>query len=246
MSYNDDSEYLDFLLRNKVLISTEEFQKTERLPIAAINYQNWRAINETYEKDKVVVIDNFLAGDCADRLRKFFLFFNNIEEFYPDYGSINLSRNNSQIWFPLLTNITEECKELMPFLRGKQFDRAWAFIYNNESGGVPVHADPAAININLWVTPDAGMNLKEGFNGLEIWKIYPPADWGYGNYNTQDRGNYNRVLSFLDENVPSKVTIDYKFNRVVVFDSMFFHKSNPVSSKPGYENRRINYTFLYK
>ena len=124
MSYNDDSEYLDFLLRNKVLISTEDFQKFERLPIAAIGPQDWAAINDTYSKDKVVIIDNFLAGDCADRLRKFFLFFNNIEEFYPDYGAINLSQSNNQIWFPLLTNITEECQELMPFLQGKKFDRA--------------------------------------------------------------------------------------------------------------------------
>ncbi len=246
MSYNDDSEYLDFLLRNKVLISTEEFQKADRLPITAIGPQDWGAINDTYNKDKVVVIDNFLAGDCADRLRKFFLFFNNIEEFYPDYGAINLSTSNNQIWFPLLTNITEECKELMPFLRGKQFDRAWAFIYNNESGGVPVHADPAAINLNFWVTPDSGMNLKEGFNGLEIWKIYPPADWDYGSYNSQSPESRKRVQSFLNDNAPSKVSIEYKFNRVVIFDSMFFHQSNPVSSKPGYENRRINYTLLYK
>jgi len=246
MSYNDDSEYLDFLLSNKVLITTEEFQKFDRLPITAINNQDWRAVNETYEKDRVVVIDNFLVGDCADRLRKFFLFFNNIDDYYPDYGAINLSKNNSQIWFPLLTNITEECKELMPFLQGKQFDRAWAFIYNNESGGVPVHADPAAININFWVTPDSSMNLKEGFNGLDIWKIYPPADWGYGNYNSQNPVSRKRVDSFLSENAPSKVRIEYKFNRVVIFDSMFFHQSNPVSSKPGYENRRINYTFLYK
>jgi hypothetical protein len=246
MSYNDDSEYLDFLLRNQVLISTEEFQKTERLPITAIGPQDWNAINDAYNEDKVVVIDNFLASDCAERLRKFFLFFNNIEDFYPDYGAINLSKNNSQIWFPLLTNITEECKELMPFLRDRQFDRAWAFIYNNESGGVPVHADPAAINLNFWVTPDSSMNLKPGFNGLDIWKIYPPQDWEYGRYNSQSPESRKRVDAFLNDNAPSRVSIEYKFNRVVVFDSMFFHQSNPVSSKPGYENRRINYTLLYK
>jgi hypothetical protein len=134
----------------------------------------------------------------------------------------------------------------MPFLHDRQFDRAWAFIYNNESGGVPVHADPAAINLNFWVTPDSSMNLKPGFNGLDIWKIYPPADWDYGRYNSQSPISRKRVDAFLNENAPSLVSIEYKFNRVVVFDSMFFHQSNPVSSKPGYENRRINYTLLYK
>lgn len=244
--YNDASEYLDFLMRNKVLISTEDFQKTDRLPIKALADRDWNAINEAFTRDRVVVIDNFLDPACTERLRKFFLFFNNREERYPDYAAINISRQNSQIWFPLLTNITEECRERMPFLEGKAFDRAWAFIYNNESGGVPVHADPAAININFWVTPDDCMNLKEGFNGLDIWKIYPPAEWDYGSYNSQSAGSMQRVTAFLEANVPSKVHIEYKFNRVVIFDSMFFHKSQPVSSKPGYDNRRINYTFLYK
>jgi hypothetical protein len=244
--YNDASEYLEFLLRNKVLISTEDFQKTERLPLKALADHDWRAIAEAFARDRVVVVDNFLDPACAERLRKFFLFFNNREERYPDYAAINISRQNSQIWFPLLTNITEECKEQMPFLDGKTFDRAWAFIYNNESGGVPIHADPAAININFWVTPDSCMNLKDGCNGLDIWKIYPPADWGYGSYNSQSADSMKRVAAFLEQNEPSKVHIEYRFNRVIIFDSMFFHKSQPVSSKPGYDNRRINYTFLFK
>lgn len=244
--YNDASEYLEFLMRNKVLISTEDFQKTDRLPIKVLADRDWNAVNEAFNRDRVVVIDNFLDPACTERLRKFFLFFNNREERYPDYAAINISRQNSQIWFPLLTNITEEAKEQIPFLAGKSFDRAWAFIYNNESGGVPVHADPAAININFWVTPDDCMNLKEGFNGLDIWKIYPPADWGYGSYNSQSTGSMQRVAAFLEANAPSKVHIEYRFNRVVIFDSMFFHKSQPVSSKQGYDNRRINYTFLYK
>ena len=155
MTYNDDREYLEFLLSNKVLITTEEFQKYDRLPATVLHEQDWPAINATYQREKVAVIDNFLNEEFADRLRKFFLFFNNREERYPDYASINLAKRDAQIWFPLMTNITEECKERMPFLHGREFDRSWAFIYNNQSGGVPMHADPAAININFWVTPDS-------------------------------------------------------------------------------------------
>ena len=43
----------------------------------------------------------------------------------------------------------------------------------------------------------------------------------------------------------SKKIIPYKFNRVVVFDSRKIHESLLSRFKEGYENRKINYTFLY-
>ena len=44
-----------------------------------------------------------------------------------------------------------------------------------------------------------------------------------------------QVKEFMVANAPAKQRIAYKFNRAVVFDSMFFHQSHPVSSKPGYD-----------
>ena len=242
MSYNDDSEYLNFLVRNNILICSEDYQKYDRLPISVIGEQDWDLINTTYEKERIVVIDNFLKEDIADRLRKFFLFFNIIEEAYPEYGAINFLKEPNKIWFPLLTNITEEIKEVAPFLEETRFIHAWAFIYNTVSNGVPVHADPASTNINLWVTPNECMNMQEGYNGLDVWRIYPPKEWEYRDYN----GNVNKITEYLTANPNTKVSIPYNFNRAVIFDSMFFHKSNPVYTKPGYDNRRINYTFLYE
>lgn len=38
---------------------------------------------------------------------------------------------------------------------------------------VGIHADPAAVNINVWLTPDESQ-ITGG--GLEVFKMIPPAD----------------------------------------------------------------------
>lgn len=243
MVYNDDREYLEFLLHNNIIISTEDdYKKHNRLLGKVLNPQDWSSINNSYNTNRVVVIDNFLIEEYCLRLRKFFLYYNKLEDRYGDYAAINFYKQQDRIWFPLLTSITEELKEAAPFLNDLICERGWAFIYDTQSMGVPVHADPASTNVNFWVTPNECMNKLAGHNGLDIWKIYPPGDWPWEDYNR----NATRINQFISENEPEKITIDYKFNRVIIFDSLFFHKTNPITCKPGYENRRINYTFLYK
>lgn len=241
--YNDNAEYIQFLLQNKILISKEQVGRDNNVENNVINTDlDWRSIAEEYETNRVVVVDNFLKESVALRLRDFFLFVNLREDIYSDYAAINFYRNiPGRLWFPLLTSITEECKTKIPFLKNTEFERAWAFIYNNTSNGVPTHADPAATNLNLWVTPDDCMNLEDGKNGLDVWKVYPPESWSYEKYNGDD----DAIKDFLLNKNSSKMNVSYKFNRVTIFDSRLFHKTQPVSSKPGYANRRINYTFLY-
>ena len=41
------------------------------------------------------------------------------------------------------------------------------------------------------------------------------------------------------------VTIPYRANRAVIFDSDLFHKTDRIDFKSGYLNRRINVTMLY-
>jgi hypothetical protein len=43
----------------------------------------------------------------------------------------------------------------------------------------------------------------------------------------------------------ANVTIPYKQNRAVLFDSALFHHTDKFKFKKGYENRRINLTLLY-
>jgi hypothetical protein len=41
------------------------------------------------------------------------------------------------------------------------------------------------------------------------------------------------------------VTIPYRQNRAVIFNSDLFHETDRISFRGGYENRRINVTLLY-
>jgi len=203
--------------------------------------QDWDYINKNYEQDSVVVIDNFLYNSFIIELRKYTLLTNVRHDIYPDYAALNFKREQKFLWFKILSNLVDECKVYMPFLKGYNFERAWSFIYDNISNGVGVHADPAAVNFNLWVTPDNSLHLSPEDNGLSIWKIKRPAEWEHKDYN----GNAEKSLEFIKENNITSTNIPYRYNRVVAFDSSYFHQSLPVRSKSGYQNRRINYTFLF-
>ncbi len=43
----------------------------------------------------------------------------------------------------------------------------------------------------------------------------------------------------------ANVTVPYKGNRMVLFDSSLYHRTDKLRFKPGYANRRINLTFLF-
>jgi len=117
-----------------------------------------------------------------------------------------------------------------------KYTRAWSFLYDSNCDGVGIHADPAGYNVNVWVTPDECV-LDTNKNGLLIWLIKPPKGMPWEEYNYNPPG-------VTEGHQPIK--IPYKFNRAVIFDSKYFHKTDSVSMKEGLENRRINFTFLYE
>jgi len=239
--YDDRKEYYDFLTENKFTFLFEPYT-FDKHPDSVLNQKlNWDDIAQTYEKEKVVVVDDFLQPDIAQKLKNYMLFLNVRQDKYHDYAAVNFYKRSDSLWFPVLTSIVDECKDKAIFLTGCDFIRAWSFIYNNKSEGVPPHADPAAVNFNLWVTDDSSMLHAEEHNGLDIWKVYPPSEWNWETYN----GDNKAIAEFLNKCGVAKTAIAYKFNRVVIFNSKFFHKTQPVQTKLGYSNRRINYTFLF-
>lgn len=130
---------------------------------------------------------------------------------------------------------------------GHHLKETWAYKYESSSDederrtGIHVHADDAMVNVNLWITPDEA-NLDPDSGGLVIYTVKPPREWSFNNFNAN--------WEYIDENLlrPSgyaNVTVPYKQNRAVIFDSFLFHKSDLHRFKRGYENRRINLTFLY-
>ena len=239
--YDDVEERNKFIADFKIPILYEPIDYSS-LPTTVFNRNHdWNLISKIYERDKIVVVEDFLEPEFTDTLRKYALITNIREDKYKDYSATNFSRKQGRLWFKLLSNIVDESKANIPLLNNFTFERAWSFIYSNVSGGVGIHSDPANITFNLWVTPEECIDDIQGFNGLEIWKVPRPADWTPELY----LGAGVNALALLEASNIKSTIIPYKNNRVAIFDSTFFHRSQPVRCKPGYQNKRINYTFLY-
>ena len=96
------------------------------------------------------------------------------------------------------------------------------------------------MNVNFWITPDDA-NLDPEHGGLVIWDVSAPLDWNFARYN----GDEEAARAFLAREGAKSITVPYRANRAVIFDSDLFHETDKIRFKQGYENRRINVTMLY-
>jgi hypothetical protein len=106
--------------------------------------------------------------------------------------------------------------------------------------GVHIHADDAAVNVNFWITPDAA-NLDPEGGGLLVWDVPAPANWDFSKFS----GEQAAIEDFLARNHARSITVPYRANRAVIFDSNLLHRTDAIRFRDGYENRRINVTLLY-
>jgi len=52
------------------------------------------------------------------------------------------------------------------------------------------------------------------------------------------------IRSFLAEKDARSMTVRYRANRAVIFDSDLFHETDRIAFQSGYTNRRVNITLL--
>jgi Flp pilus assembly protein TadD len=188
---------------------------------------------------KIVVVDDFLTVEALSLLRNFCLastVWNDIHE----EGYLG-AMPESGFAPPLLAQIAEELRCAYPAIFGSYpLVHHWAFKYDSTMGGIKVHADFAAVNVNFWITPDEA-NLDCNHGGLVIWDVAAPLDWDFPKYNAAD----SEIRKYLRNAGAKSVTVPYRANRAVIFDSDLFHETDAIHFRDGYENRRINVTMLY-
>ena len=190
-------------------------------------------------KPQIVVIDNILTEEALDKLRRFCLGSTVWRKVYeggylgalPEYGFA----------CPLLAQIADELRDAYPAIFAMHpMHYLWGFKYDSKMSGIALHADKAAVNVNLWITPDES-NLNPERGGLVIWDVAAPHDWVFQRYN----GDTEASRAFLRDNGAQSVTVPYRANRAVIFDSDLFHETDKIDFKDGYCDRRINITLLY-
>ncbi|MGW6793886.1 hypothetical protein [Streptomyces chartreusis] len=202
------------------------------------------AVEEQYLTNApgMVYVDDFLTEEALDELYRFCLestvWFGNRYA----HGRLGALMQDGFIC-PLLMQIAEELRDALPRLIGDRYPlrQMWGFKCGPQvPADVTTHADFAAVNVNFWVTPD-GANTDEHSGGLVVHDVDAPLSWGFDTYN----GRQDLIQPFLRRRRARSMTIPYRQNRAVIFNSDLFHASDAVSFRPGYENLRINVTMLY-
>lgn len=213
----------------------------ERLAVPAVNPVNGEdAARQWREKrPQILVIDDLLTEEALAALRRFCLgstvwrtgFESGYLGAFPEHG----------FSVPLLAQIAEELRCVFSGICGDlPLKYAWAFKYDSNMEGVHIHADDAVVNINFWITQDEA-NLDPESGGLKVWDAGAPPNCDYAKFASEQAG----IRDFLARNRATSVTIPYRANRAVIFDSELLHQTDKIRFKEGYRNRRINLTFLY-
>jgi tetratricopeptide (TPR) repeat protein len=208
-----------------------------------LNPENdWRAIEEQYFSSvpEMIYIDNFLSQLALEELRKFCListiwkreYRNQYLGAFPKDGFVS----------PLHVQIATELRQRMPRIFGDHsLEQLWGFKYSQKiTSGINVHADFARVNLNFWITPDEA-NLDPLSGGLVVYDVPSPPSWSFQEYNQDE----NQIYDFLAKNRAVSTKVHYKCNRAVLFNSNLFHETDEIHFRKGYENRRINITYLF-
>jgi len=185
------------------------------------------------ELDDIKIVDNFFTKECLDILKTRVLYGKYFDDKYKTYGATNYKPGQDYITDLIVKEIKN--KYVLP-----EFQRGWSFVYFENEAGVPMHADPSLINLNVWVSSNESVE-DSSKNGLNIYKLLPPSDWKRVDWNY----NSDEMKKYIMENNVSPIKIAYKSNRAIFFNGAYFHESNGVSMKDGVENRRVSYTLLF-
>ncbi|MGE5538049.1 MAG: tetratricopeptide repeat protein [Gemmatimonas sp.] len=188
----------------------------------------------------ITTVDGLLTPEALVSLRRFCLestiWFTDT---YPN-GYIG-SLGDDGFVCPLLLQIGRELPRALPnIFRGHPLLMMWAYKYGQRPEGISIHADYAAINVNFWITPDDA-NLDPASGGLVVWDREAPADWGFRIHELDQKA----LREFVDDARATAHRVTYRQNRAVIFNSDLVHQTDEIRFRPGYENRRINVTFLY-
>lgn len=214
-----------------------------RLSTDALNpSHDWNSLQNAYwsANPNFIVIDNFFSPSALHALHRHAL----LSPFLGTRPSFVASFLVDSLGSPLLAQVIEEMRIKMPqiFCPQHRLWNAWEFKYDDRMGkAIELHADQAAVNFNVWISPDDGTASRDS-GGLDVWPVVPPEDWQFEDYNNSiDREAIDKLLG----NATKPHKIPFRSNRAIIFQSELIHGSQKLLWKEGYSTRRINLTLLF-
>ena len=195
----------------------------------------------------VLIIDDLLTPQTLSLLRQLLL--KNTHWFQTktplEFGKYVGSYIDDGLNDPIFLELAKQLHQSMPrVMKGHHLRYLWAYKYDSEwESGINLHADQAAVNVNMWLSMEgADLEEEEYGGGLVVFTTKPPSDWDFESYNTNTDVVVEELLRPTNF---ANVTVKHKPNRAVIFDSALFHQTDKYRFKKGYENGRINLTLLF-
>lgn len=193
----------------------------------------------TDQEARFVYFDGLFTPDGLEALRTYLLYstiwHNDAQKGRGYLGAYA----TSGLMHPLVTRISATVERVLArVLDGAGLRQIWCYRNLGRSAGVGVHADFSAINLNVWLTPEA-FNLQPDSGGLVFYEKRAPADWSFERFNGDDEGIAATIADAPRTRVP------YRMNRAMIFDSALFHGSDRVLFENCFEGWRINMTMLF-
>jgi tetratricopeptide (TPR) repeat protein len=188
----------------------------------------------------VVVVDNVLSDAAFAAIRRFCLEATIWFDCKASGGYLGAYLHDG-FDAPVLIRLAHELRRRLPNLLGPHpLAQAWALKYTPGGTGTRPHADEAAVNINLWLTPDEAWRPASP-GGLRVHSVAVPDDWSFDDYNREPTAMNELVCAA----VSPPIDVPYRCNRAVIFDSRLIHETLPYDFRTAYADRRLNLTLLY-
>ena len=247
LKVKDDSFNIEELSSSmKIEISKILYNKSPKICSSNLMNENnnIEELENEYLKSKpeIIVIDDFLTTEALLELQKFCKNANIFKHTHSTGGYVGayLTKGLSN---EFILKLSEDLRiTYKNIFKNLKLTQAWIYKYESTKKGVNIHADPAIVNVNFWITPE-NANLDKKSGGLKIWNKMPPKNWDFFDYNAGK--SVPKMKKFLSENESAEQVIPYKENRAVIFNSKLFHTTDTFNFSNKYEDRRVNVTFLY-
>ena len=221
-----------------------------RLPkVNPLSEEEIAKITVEYMENDIVVVDNFLNIEVLEEIYRYCV--ESTIWHVSDKSLFVGSYWNEGLSHPLLIDVAKDIAKIFPFVGDLPLVHMWAYNFDPKTTtrrkGIDHHMDAAEVNLNLWLTPDEA-NLDPDSGGLIVFLKHlldpenNPLNKTFAFHEVQN-GEFGR--HFLNGSEHLNVTVPYKRNRVVIFDSALWHTTDDFNFAPGHENRRINLTFLF-
>eukprot|EP00937_MAST-01D_sp_MAST-1D-sp2_P004743 g4743.t1 len=234
-----------------------------RTETPVLRARDWAAAEQAYARDRRVTLDGLLSDAALAEVQRYAKC---TPAFRTMRGGFLGAFPADGATHPLLVKLARGLERAMPAVFGPHpLGLWWLFKYpppadgagvggegaggggsgggsGDKARGIGIHADDAAVNVNIWLTPDSA-RLSGG--GLRIFHHVPPLGTSVAQVNHEFDSAADEAVLHSELERGGHAHIPYACNRAAIFVSDQYHVSEPFEFRPGYENHRLNLTFLF-